>query len=275
MNRIDRRHVVVGVDDDLRCLPAVRVAARHAAARGVALHVVHALSSRAAMSAGKRSDPTVRAATAAINEVPGLTVRRSTVHGSADLALLLEAKRASLMAIGHRGYGARVGRLTGSLGIRLAGRTSCPLLLVRQTGNPAGPVVVGVDDPPASDVVLAAAFEQARILGRPLQVLHAWHAAMPVPAGPPASYGHELFEMFEEEAVAAETERIGAAFPDVRVCAEVREGRDRRTLIAAAEDAALLVVGAHRNAGFAGLVFGSTAMSAAQHAPCPVLVVSG
>jgi nucleotide-binding universal stress UspA family protein len=274
MHGIDNRHVAVGVDAALTCLPAVRVAARQAAARGVPLYLVHALSPRALLGAGQRPDPNVTAARVALEEAPGLTVRRSTVPGAVEFTMRTEATRASVLVIGSRGHGARVGRLTGSLGLRLAGRTACPLLIVRRLGNAAGPVVVGVDDPPASDVVLAEAFRQARLLRRRLQVVHAWQARVPVLTGPPATYGHELFEMFQEEAVAGETERIGADFPDVEVCAEVREGRDRPTLIAAAEGAALLVVGGQREPGAAGWVLGSTAITAAQHAPCPVLVVA-
>jgi nucleotide-binding universal stress UspA family protein len=273
MRGIDNRHVVVGVDDALTCLPAVRAAARHAAARGATLYVVHAMTRHAPSAKTPCTDPTAAASAVALDEVPTLTVRAATVPGSAEFALLTAANGASLVVIGHRDHAVGRGRLTGSLGLRLAGRTSCPLLIARCEGNPDGPVVVGVDDPRVSDAVLIEAFRQARTLRRPVHVVHAWHARLPALAGPPAGYGHELSAMFEAEAVAAEVERIAIGFPDVAVSAEVLEGRERRTLLAAAVGAVLLVVGAHRDPGPAGLIAGTLAMTAAARASCPVLVV--
>jgi nucleotide-binding universal stress UspA family protein len=235
--------------------------------------VVHAAPRHAAPH--RCADPTVPAVAVALDEVPGLTVRQSIVPGSAEFVLLTEATRAGLVVIGHRGHGVRSGRLLGSLGLRLAGRTSCPLLIARCTGNAEGSVVVGVDDPPAPDTVLREAFRRARVLGRPLRVVHAWHARVPVLAGPPVTYGHELSTLFEEEAVAAQIDGVAVEFPDVDVTIDVLEGRGRPTLLAAAADAALLVVGAHREPGPHGLIAGTMAMTAAAHAPCPVLVVAG
>jgi nucleotide-binding universal stress UspA family protein len=75
------------------------------------------------------------------------------------------------------------------------------------------------------------------------------------------------------DAIAGEAERIGREFPDVAVTTESHHGREQAVLFAAAEGASLLVLGAHSRDGLRVLLHGSSALAAAQHAACPVLIV--
>jgi nucleotide-binding universal stress UspA family protein len=60
--------------------------------------------------------------------------------------------------------------------------------------------------------------------------------------------------------------------PDVKIERRVEMGPAARVLLAAAEDAAAVVVGARGLGGFAGLVAGSVSQQVLRHAHCPVLI---
>jgi nucleotide-binding universal stress UspA family protein len=50
------------------------------------------------------------------------------------------------------------------------------------------------------------------------------------------------------------------------------EGPPARTLLDAARDADLVVVGSRGHGGFTGLLLGSVSLHVAQHAPCPTVI---
>jgi nucleotide-binding universal stress UspA family protein len=64
-----------------------------------------------------------------------------------------------------------------------------------------------------------------------------------------------------------------ADHPDVEIRKVVKKGRAADTLMAAAEGAAMLVVGNRGRGGFAGLRLGSVSQSIAHHSPCPLVIV--
>jgi nucleotide-binding universal stress UspA family protein len=57
------------------------------------------------------------------------------------------------------------------------------------------------------------------------------------------------------------------------VIPRVMRGHPTQTLLDAAADADLLVVGSRGHSTFAGLLLGSVSQHCVQHAPCPVVVV--
>ncbi|MEM8748013.1 MAG: universal stress protein, partial [Actinomycetota bacterium] len=65
---------------------------------------------------------------------------------------------------------------------------------------------------------------------------------------------------------------IGAT-DGIRLVTDVVRGRSAPSLLKAAEDADLLVVGTRGQTGFQAFTLGSTAARVAAHAPCPVAVV--
>ena len=82
------------------------------------------------------------------------------------------------------------------------------------------------------------------------------------------TYGEDDARRLLDEAVAA------AGIP-AGVDVERRTVNDlpARGLLDSAADADLLVVGARGRGGFRGLLLGSVSQQAAQHAPCPVVIV--
>jgi nucleotide-binding universal stress UspA family protein len=59
-----------------------------------------------------------------------------------------------------------------------------------------------------------------------------------------------------------------------KVSTKITRGPAAATLLEAAKDAELLVVGRRGHGGFMGLLLGSVAEQAAHHSPCPVVIVS-
>ena len=75
-----------------------------------------------------------------------------------------------------------------------------------------------------------------------------------------------------EEAVAATAAKLGSSQPG-SVTVTAVSGFPAETLIEAAKDSDMLVVGTRGSAGFASLVLGSVSNQVVHHASCPVVVV--
>ncbi|MER5641130.1 universal stress protein [Kitasatospora sp. NPDC002227] len=129
------------------------------------------------------------------------------------------------------------------------------------------PVTVGVDTSAASLAAAEWAAAEAALRGRPLRVLHAlplmphllpsWAATRPEPAALLHGVGHVLAQ--RHPFLPTRTEEV----------------RDLATaaLVAAAEDAELLVLAARGDGGFPGLRVGSTALRVAARAGCPTVLL--
>lgn len=278
------RCVVVGVDGSAESLLAVAAAARQAVAFGTPLRIVHAFPWSGYSPLTEALDPGPRAraeavleeATAAVlDEALGLDIRAEIVEGSVASVLHAEAEHAVLLVIGHRGLSTFAGLLSGAAGVKLAGHTDCPLLVVRGGGEPAGPVVVGLDvRGSATDALLDAAFRQARAAGRPLIVAHAWRIPGYAFVGDNAYQGAEFAEQFDGQDLLDEVARVRGRYTDVGVSTEMHYGPAAGGLLEAALGASMLVIGSHGSEGLRGLLhLGSMPRTATQHSPCPVLVV--
>ncbi|MFH0518473.1 universal stress protein [Streptomyces sp. M41] len=129
-------------------------------------------------------------------------------------------------------------------------------------------VVVGVDGSSSCRAAVETAAREAGRRGARLRVVHAFSR----PARP--RYAQvDPAPLAELTAEAAEHARDLA--PDVEVTDEVVTGGAVEVLGAESRSADLVVVGARGVGGFVGMLLGSTAVSLAAHARCPVLVVRG
>ncbi|WP_432108535.1 universal stress protein [Streptomyces sp. AA1529] len=284
---------VVGTDGSPPAAVAVEQAAREAACRGAQLRIVHSVDwvpppgiATALDEAGRRalresgehvlSEAEARARSVA----PDIDVR-TTLAGGDPRPVLAELSRDALMTVvGSSGSSGITSGLLGSVSRHLATRAEGPVLVVRETPAPGGPVVVGVDGSSPAEAATAFAFAEAAACGGPLVALHAWSewSVPPVPPHDPAlRYAKAPGELQagEERLLAELLSGWGERCPDVAVERRAVRERPRQALIEASRTARLLVVGSRGEGGFAGLRLGSVSMAVLHHAHCSVAVVRG
>lgn len=282
--------VVVGVDGSPSSLGAVGMAVRMAAERHRPLRVVHAFmwpllhvplgpAPGAPEGAGLRheAERIVAGSVAHAREIAtsDIDITGEVVTGSATAVLLAEAREAALVVVGDRGLGGFSGLLVGSVAVQLSAHAPVPVLVVRGTEHPDGPVVVGVDGSGRDDPAVGFAFEEAAFRGADLRAVHAWTPPVSTEPGDMLPLMYDVNDVADEEtrvlaeAVAGWSDR----YPDVKVSRTLIRGRARRALIEESTRAQLLVVGARGRGGFTGLLLGSVSHAALHHAKCPVTVV--
>lgn len=154
------------------------------------------------------------------------------------------------------------------------------MLVVRGRPRPTGPVLLAVDGSPSAADAVGFAFAEASLRGAELEAVHVWNLwSEPVDEAtePPLNLVssterlHEDAERLLAESLAGRQE----AYPDVVVRRRLVRGRVRPVLLAAARDAALVVVGARGRGGAGGLLLGSVSQAVLHHADAPVAVVRG
>jgi nucleotide-binding universal stress UspA family protein len=280
--------IVVGVDGSESALDAVRWAAREAARRRLPLRLVHVYSTPIGLPGGLIEPEVVRDALReqgrqlldegrrAAHEVSGdLAVDVVLTAASVVPAMVNASRTAALLVLGTRGLGGFAELLVGSTAVLLAGRTHCPMVVVRGDEPAHGPVVVGVDGLPTSEQAVAFAFAEASAHEVDLVAVHAWAD----PAVDTLLLGHPEspdFEPAQQRAYETLAERLAGwqeKYPEVHVHREVVRDHPSPALVRYADGARLVVVGTRGRGGFSGLVLGSTGQHLLHHAPCPVAIV--
>jgi nucleotide-binding universal stress UspA family protein len=141
--------------------------------------------------------------------------------------------------------------------------------------KPGAPVLAGVDGSPAAFRAVSWAAREAALRHRRLSLLYVntWPTYMtatwPGLTGWDVAAGHAAgLDVLDSAARAAHE-----LDPALDVDTHVKVGPATETLVGAAADAALLVVGRHSPRGLADRLAGSSAAQIAQFAPCPAVVV--
>jgi nucleotide-binding universal stress UspA family protein len=140
-------------------------------------------------------------------------------------------------------------------------------------------VVVGIDGSEASRQALRWAADEAKLRGAALQVVHTWTRAYFVPGPYPqtdraSEAGTEDTERrLAEELFDRELAKTGVEATGVRIEPELVEGEPGKTLLDAAQDADLLVIGSDRQGKHAQLPLGRVGRECVQHSLCPVVIV--
>ena len=283
--------VVVGIDGSEQSLEAVRTAAAEAARRHLPLRIVHAfvwplLHVRVGPVAGDMPGTGLEqhaqellgeAASAAREVAPRLEITTDLVDGAATPVLLEASRTAALLVLGDRGLGSVSGLIVGSVAVHASAHAHCPVLVVRGTVTPSGPIVVGVDGSESSELAVGFAYEEAARRGAPLSAVMAWHESDPAGAHQWRS-ADDAAELFEAEARRVLSESLAGwreKFPEVDVRPEAVHGHPRQVLVERSHIAQLVVAGARGRDTFKGLLLGSVSQSLVYHSGCPVAVVRG
>lgn len=172
--------LVVGVDGSEPNLEAVGWAAREAALHTMPLHLVHA-----AAPGQDASGPVTAASERAAEVAPGLRLSSDVPRDDAVSALVGEGRRGLVLVVGARGRGELPGLLLGSVGLAVAARVDCPVVVVRgsqehQNGR-FGRIVVGVEDGAESDTAVEYALREAHVRRCELIAVHAWSSPLGAP----------------------------------------------------------------------------------------------
>lgn len=278
--------IVVGVDGSSLSNAAVRWAACEATMRKAPLTLVHA----AAPAADDWSEVTARSVLAdAVEIVKSASDDCSRVQIDTELipdapvpALANVSAKADMIVVGSRGHGAVARLLLGSVAAGLVHRADCPVAVIHDEGpSPRqGPVLVGIDGSPVSELATAIAFDEASWRATELVALHAWTDAE-VPDLPSREWtGLTRTSWTALQSAADETlaERLAGwreRYPDVTVRREVVVNRPAQHLLERAESAQLVVVGSHGRGGFAGMMLGSVGTAVMHAIRTPVIVARG
>jgi nucleotide-binding universal stress UspA family protein len=289
MSGIDAGAVVVGIDGSESALNAVRWAAVEARSLACPLHIVHAtvwpLVRYPVPPAVPAHYRTVmveqaqgwlkQAGEVAAETAPGVEIQQKLMTGDAGPALVLQCSDAREVVVGSRGLGGFTGMIVGSTAMILTHHAQCPVVVVRETGDPAGPVVVGVDGSPASENAVEYAFEAAARANVPLVAVHTWSdvGVGELWGAPRALLDWDEVKAEEQRLLSEQLAGWQEKHPEVTVITVVAQDHPAHRLNEQARGARLLVVGSRGRGGFTGMLLGSTSRTLVQHAPCPLAVV--
>lgn len=279
--------IVVGVDGSAASNAACRYACTEARLRGLPLLLVNAWQPYPVYPNGLWSPMPVpvpiedleqagkdvlrRTAQMVESIAPDVQWTDSLVRGRTSEVLLDAAARAPLVVVGGRERGHQLPGWLGSVPLDLARHAPCPVVVVPTDAALEGPVVVGVDGSAVSGDAVAFGFEQASRHGVGLRAVVAFSPGYGGVVPEPGRLGelHEEARRQLSEAVAGWQEK----FPDVEVTELVSVEHPFRALLAAAEDASLLVVGSHGRGAARRYVLGSVSAAVLRAASCPVAIV--
>jgi nucleotide-binding universal stress UspA family protein len=181
---------------------------------------------------------------------------------------------AECVVVGAGGHGELAGRLLGSVSQHVVRHATSPVLVVRDGGAPAGPVVVGVDGSGPSLRALEFALHEGGLRGVAVQVIYVPQHLYPWGADGGVMATDLLQEAEKEDTrLLALIAEIAAEHAGVDVAITCKKGWPVRVLVTASRTASLVVVGNRGVGGLEGLLLGSVTNSVLHKARCSVAVV--
>ncbi|MFD8388705.1 universal stress protein [Streptomyces sp. NPDC059680] len=280
--------LVVGVDGSDSCLLAVDWAVDEAVRHGVPLRFVYGSlweryeGALPGTGIGRPSEQVpaehimALAAKRAARHNPAVKVATDIVPEDAATALVHEGDAAFAVVTGSRGRGRLKGLLLGSVGLAVAARARCPVVVVR--GDRAGlsgtheRILLGLGDADTGSEALRFAFREADVRGCVLDVVRAWrHPAFG--ASGERSRAEEPAGASASALLDASLRAPAAEYPRVRTHRSVLEGPASKVLVNRSAAADLVVIGARRRSSHFGLELGRVGHTLLHHAQCPVAIV--
>jgi nucleotide-binding universal stress UspA family protein len=215
---------------------------------------------------------TARGVAEALEGHPALPVVGATEVTSPAQALTTASADAALVVLGSRGYGRLLGALLGSVAFAVAARADCPVIIVKDeaASRPVGPehrVVVGTDGSAPAAAAVDFAADRADAAGAQLEIVTCTggHLVPHVDARELRSAADGIAE--------AEAGRLRDAWPGLIVTTRVEDCPAEVTLVDAAADAGLVVVGTRGRGAFEGMLLGSVSHAVIHGAGCAVAIV--
>jgi nucleotide-binding universal stress UspA family protein len=282
--------IVVAVDGSPASNAAVVWAARAAALHSIPLTVFHAVVTPTATwppvpypesialkledDGRKEIAYAIKIAQDAMPAGRKVTIKKEMVYSTPALALIKMSDEAEMIVVGSSGRGLLARGILGSVSSTVVRHAACPVAVIRDEDLPDpqhGPILVGIDGSPASELATAIAFDQASRRGVDLIALHAWSdvAVLELPALDWAAVQAEA-ERRLAEILAGWQER----YPDVTVRRLLVRDLPAQQLIqqSKATQAQLVVVGSHGRGGLTGLILGSVSNTVLHSVRTPVIV---
>lgn len=283
----ERKGIVVGIDGTNAARAAIDWALAHQDALGP-IRPLYAWDYPIMATAGtpfgyaaipptqEMQDAAERAALEFVDSLEGVDSTATTVKGDPGIALCAAADDAAALVIGTRERGPVRANMLGSVGRYCADHSPVPVVIVPDGSDaaPAARVVVGVDGSDSSYEALLWAgrsFPNAQ-----LAAVSAWQT----PVDAPVLFGGDRFDLtvFRAHAKALVNEAADKAAAELglepdQIERRVAEGDPRWVLLAAQEEADLLVVGRRGRSGIKHLILGSTTTSLIHQPHCPIAVV--
>ncbi|MGB3411071.1 MAG: universal stress protein [Microthrixaceae bacterium] len=286
MNETSR--IVVGIDQSPDSLGALDFAIEEAALRRAELEVIWAWSDKMPKPAtsGDQTDMVDIGARAqlqldevVLGRVPeGVAVTTRAIVAKPEAALLESGGFADMLVVGARGEGGFMGLQLGSVSLKVASRSTCPVVVVR--GLADGPVadteariVVGVDGSKGSRNALRWALNYAAVHGLPVVAVNAWAESVTRTPYPGLGVSVEAIEASAKELLDSEIELAARDVPAVTVHARTESCNGATALIEASAGASLVVVGSRGHSDFLGNLLGSVTQQVLRHARCSTVVV--
>ncbi|WP_426367903.1 universal stress protein [Streptomyces sp. E-08] len=283
--------LVIGVDGSDASLTALDWAVDEAVRHGCPLRIVHAslweryegaVPTRSADRPSGQILAESIVATAAQRvraRAPGLSVTTDVLGEDASSALLREGQSAMAVVVGSPGRGELADLLRGSVGLVVAARAHCPVVVVRGDRHALEArherVLLGVGEHDVDAPAVRFAFREAAVRDAELDVVLAWrrHSHAPadqvLPSGDKGAGSAERSSELLDKALGA----AASEYPRVRLRSTTVEGSAGRVLTERSAAADLMVVGARRRDALVGRELGRVAHRALHHAACPVAVV--
>jgi nucleotide-binding universal stress UspA family protein len=207
--------------------------------------------------------------------LPHQVIEKSVIYGNVATALIQASHGTDLLVVGNHPTSLLAGMVHGTLPLRLAGQTRCTTIVVPSDWQPSGRgVVVAWDDDNSADSALMFAASEADRRREPLTIVHSWK----VPSAQifDADGATLVFDeaLRREHGILAEAAvTVRRAYPRVVVHEALEAGPAAVEVIAAAQGAALLVVGTHSRRAGASFLLGSVSHAALINMPAPVAIV--